>query len=468
MICYSVLLAAVLAGLIVPLSTSMVTRNTQAMFIDRLNDTDRFASLADPAMRTGHVTALAMELRQYHEIYGIDVLIVDRDGVSVLEQGDGHAAGDATLRQHVDEALSGERHDMSGPIWPWEGGPLVVDAPIGHGGEIIGGVLTVSPVRGLQLAGWRYLSVLAACGLLVMIAGFAVGQPLVRWILRPVHDLDAMVSVLPEQLDRSRAAGSGPPELQRLVTSVNRMADRITELVDRQGSFVSFAGHQLRTPLASLRIALDNLAPPAGEHDRSHEIAVQEADRSAAIIDSLLAYAGANARAAEATVLDAVPAVAALVEARRPVAAAGGAELVLRAAGPRYVRVARAVLDQAVDVLIDNALKYGVTRTRILVEISAPDPGWVEVSVEDDGVGIPDAELVHAVEPFWRHSAQQVHDGIGLGLSIIDSLVNASGGALRLQPARPHGLRATVRLPAAEPSAGPVAEVADADTEIIR
>ncbi|WP_080128068.1 MULTISPECIES: HAMP domain-containing sensor histidine kinase [unclassified Actinoplanes] len=449
MSCYSVLLAAVLTGLIVPLAISTVTRDTQAMFIDRLNDTDRLASLADPALRTGHITALSMELRQYHQIYGVDVLLVDRDGVTVLEQGDGQVASRAMLRRYVDEALTGERHDVSGAIWPWRDQPLVVATPIGRGGEIIGGILTISPVRGLQLEVWRYLAVLAACGVLAMIAGIAVGQPLVRWILRPVYDLDAMVTSLPEQLHRSRAAESGPPELQRLAASVNQMADRITELIDRQGSFVSYAGHQLRTPLASLRIALDNLAPAPGKRDRSHEIAVQEADRSAAIIDSLLAYASANARAAAATEIDAVPAIEAWVAARQPMAEAARVQLVCRAAGPRWVRVAPSVLDQAVEVLVDNAVKYGETRTRIFIEVAAPEPGWVEVSVEDDGVGIPDDELLHAVEPFWRHPSRQVHDGSGLGLSIIGALVTASGGELQLAGVRPHGLRATVRLPAA-------------------
>jgi signal transduction histidine kinase len=455
MLCYSALLAAVLVGLVVPLASSTITRKTQAVFIDRLDDANRFASLADTALRSNRSAALAMELSQYHATYGIDVLVVDRNGVTVLAEGGSRALSGPAVRRSIQLTLSGERSGVNGPLWPWQSGPLIVAEPVGHGGEIIGGVLTVSPVPALQASGWRCLGLLSLCGTLVMMAGLAVGQPLVRWILRPVADLDATVSALPKRDGRPRllTPASGPPELRRLVASVNRMGDRITELTDRQASFVSYAGHQLRTPLASLRIALDNLAPPAGESDRSHEIAVLEAERSAAIIDSLLSYASANARAADAHVIDAVRAARELVAARQPVAEAAGVPLDCVGAGPRWVMVAPTVLEQAVDVLVDNALRHGETSTRIRVEVAQPDPGWVEIAVSDDGIGLPEEALARAAEPFWQHPGRRADDGIGLGLTIIDALVRASGGGLRLSAAGPAGLRATVRLPAAP--AGP-------------
>jgi hypothetical protein len=216
MICYSVLLAAVLVGLIVPLSTSIITRNTQTMFIDRLNDTAQFAALAEFALRTGHTQAFAMDLRQYHASHGIDVLLVNRDGVIVMSQGAGLGLTRDALRGYIAEALSGERRGVDNPVWTWRTGPLVVAEPVGHGGEIIGGVLTISPVVGLPNSDWRSLGGLGVLGLLVMIAGFAMGEPITRWILRPLHDLDTMVSALPEGLDRARPAGttSGPPELR--------------------------------------------------------------------------------------------------------------------------------------------------------------------------------------------------------------------------------------------------------------
>src|SRR5687768_12025440 len=77
---YVSLLAAVLLGLDVPLGFTLTTRAAQEMFIDRLNDTERFASQAEPALRTGVAEALMAEIRQYDDILGIAVAVVRRDG----------------------------------------------------------------------------------------------------------------------------------------------------------------------------------------------------------------------------------------------------------------------------------------------------------------------------------------------------------------------------------------------------
>jgi signal transduction histidine kinase len=151
------------------------------------------------------------------------------------------------------------------------------------------------------------------------------------------------------------------------------MADRINEVIGRQRSFVSFAGHQLRSPLASLRIALDNIAPAPGERNRSYEIAVLEAERSAAIISALLDYAGVNARTTEVAVVDPVTALHDLVEARRPAAERAGVQLTLSGDGPLAVLVAPTLIDQAVDALIDNAVN---TESPDHVCISRFGRGW--------------------------------------------------------------------------------------------
>ena len=76
---YLTLLVAVLIGLDVPLAFTLASRTAQTMFIDRLNDTGRFASLAEPALRTGRLASLEAELRQYDEVFGIAVTVVGRE-----------------------------------------------------------------------------------------------------------------------------------------------------------------------------------------------------------------------------------------------------------------------------------------------------------------------------------------------------------------------------------------------------
>jgi K+-sensing histidine kinase KdpD len=79
------------------------------------------------------------------------------------------------------------------------------------------------------------------------------------------------------------------------------------------------------------------------------------------------------------------------------------------------------------------------------------DSAWVDIHVIDNGPGIPSDDLSEAAQPFWRATAHQNVDGAGLGVTIADALVTASGGRLELGPAQPHGLHARIRLPAAVP-----------------
>jgi K+-sensing histidine kinase KdpD len=79
--------------------------------------------------------------------------------------------------------------------------------------------------------------------------------------------------------------------------------------------------------------------------------------------------------------------------------------------------------------------------------------GWVDIHVIDNGPGLPEADLAQAAQPFWRSPGHQNVDGSGLGITVAEALVAASGGRLDLTPAQPHGLHARVRLPAV-PAAG--------------
>ena len=103
------LLVLVLGVLTVPLATAAASRDTQTMFLDRVNDTVRFASLAETALRTGQTSALRAELSRYEELFAIGVLIVGRDGEAVMASGPGVDLRDRSVRAKIDEGLSGNR-----------------------------------------------------------------------------------------------------------------------------------------------------------------------------------------------------------------------------------------------------------------------------------------------------------------------------------------------------------------------
>ena len=479
---YVTLLAAVLVGLNVPLAVTIAGNVGNRMFADRQGDTARFASLAEPALRNDQFGALGDELRQYDEMFGIAATVVGRDGRPVLASRSGVDLTDPRLREAVEAALSGQRADLPPRIWPWQREPMVVAEPVGAGGQVTGAALTVSPTWALNRAVWRSWALLAGVSALVLLAGAAAAAPLANWMLRPVQQLDQAAHALAAGRFADRALeGPGPPELRRLTISFNTMADRVATLVERQRSFVSYASHQLRTPLATLRLWVENLEPsvlPAGRGD--HRMVAAEIERMGSMCDALLTYARAEATADDIADVDAAEVADARVAIWSQAFSQAGIGLVRAGERRAPVRAAPQALDQALDALLSNAVKfvgreggrgepgggYGEPgrgrgepggRVVVLVDTVAArargSTGWVDIHVIDNGPGLPEADLAQAAQPFWRSPGHQNVDGSGLGITVAEALVTASGGRLDLMPAQPHGLHARVRLPAV-PAAG--------------
>lgn len=449
---YLLLLVLVLATLAVPLGTAIAARDTQQVFIDRQGDTVRFAALAERALRASELVALRAELETYHRVYGITAMVFDAEGALVAASGPPIDAPSARIAA----ALGGESTPFAGPAWPWDPTELVVAEPVGRGGEVLGAAVTISPtqrLRGRIARAWAVLGGLGVVGLLAS-AGSAV--PVSRWILGPVHDLDATAHELTAgHLDARAAADTGPPELRRLAHSFNQMADTVTGALAVQRAFVAHASHQLRNPLTALRLRVENLGDHIGAAGAAdHLAALEEASRLATILDALLALARAEGAAGALEVVDVAGLADQRVAAWEPVARAGGLHLMRRSGcghvtGTVAVAAAPGTLDQALDALIDNALKFAGPGATVEVRVDRPRPeGPVEVHVVDSGPGLGPADREQALERFWRAGAHQNVDGSGLGLSIVAVLVEASGGRLDLLAREPHGLDARIRLPA--------------------
>jgi len=469
---YVTLLAAVLVGLNVPLAIALANNVGNQMFVDRQGDTARFASLAEPALRTNQTIALADELRQYDEMFGIAAVIVTRDAHPVIASRGGIDVTDGRMREQIDAALSGQRTEPGSTLWPWQDAPLVVAEPVGRGGEIFGAALTVSPTDALTAATWRRWALLAAVSAVVLLAGVAAAAPLANWMLRPVQQLDEAAHALAagrfgaagepnrnrsgaaREANRNRSGdrpltATGPPELQRLTASFNAMAERVTTVIERQRSFVSYASHQLRTPLATLRLWVENLEPsvmPAGRED--HRMVSEEIERMGSMCDALLTYARAEATADDVADVDAAEVADARVAIWSQAAEAAGVRLIRAGELRAPVRAAPQALDQALDALLSNAVKFVGRGNQVVVLVDTPSRRWVDIHVIDDGPGIPSADLEQATQPFWRSASHQNAEGAGLGVTIADALVTASGGRFDLMPAQPRGLHARVRLPA--------------------
>ncbi|MET7418435.1 HAMP domain-containing sensor histidine kinase [Dactylosporangium sp. NPDC005555] len=448
---YLLLLLLVLAALEVPFALSIAGRDTQQVVADRLADATRFATLAEPALRTkGKTTELAAEFARYYQVYGIAVIVVNQDAFDVVSSRPSVDLADKAVQRQTRRALEGREASDDGTIWPWRLEPFVVAVPVGRGGEVIGAVVTVSPV-GARAAGVRTTwSVLAVGGLVVLFAGIVAAWSLARWTLRPVAELDAAAHELGAGDYAARVpAADGPPELRRLGSAFNEMAATVADSLERQRAFVSHASHQLRNPLTAVRLRVEDLGadltdPQAVE---GHRLALEEVERLGEVLDSLLALARAERGRFELADIDAGEVAWARVVAWQPVAARK--TITLRYVRPPHSLKARAVttaLDQALDALIDNAVKFSAEGSTVTVRPVA-DEGGVAVHVLDTGPGLTEQQRELATERFWRAPGTQNVDGSGLGLPIVAVLVEASSGRLDLLANEPSGLHARLWFP---------------------
>jgi signal transduction histidine kinase len=291
--------------------------------------------------------------------------------------------------------------------------------------------------------------------LLMAVATYIV----VALTLRPVAELrhGAAEITAAGLADQRLPVSSAQDEIHRLAVTLNAMLDRIDAATKRQRTFVGDAAHELRSPLASLRVQLEvaqRLGPEEDLPTLVDEVLV-DVERLDRLVDDLLALArqdeagGAVRRREPVDMDDLVRTVAAgYLHARVPVA--------VTQSSPAIVDGDPDGLRRVVINLVDNAVRHARTEVSLTLETGtlAGRP-TVTVRVTDDGAGIPAGERERVFDRFYRLQASRSREsgGTGLGLPIVRDLVRAHGGTVRLttRPDGASGLQATVILPAAPP-----------------
>ncbi|MGC4896212.1 sensor histidine kinase [Micromonospora sp. DT31] len=456
-ISYLLLMVLVLLALETPLAATLASRETDRVRADRLADATRFASLAGPALRGGSPGPLDGELAAYDALYGISAAVVDRERRTVVASSGwepGSGAGPA-----LDTALSGQQFSAPESILPWAGEPVVTAVPISDGGEVLGAVVTSSPADDVRRSVTQWWLALAGVGLLAVLACVSTAFGLAGWVLRPVTELDTVTHEIAEGRRTARVRPRlGPPELRRLATSFNDMADAVSDVMDRQRAFVAHASHQLRNPLTALRLRVEELGPSLADPDGrlEHLLALEETDRLATVLDALLTLARAEREENQRVTVDATAAAASRVAAWKPLARHRAVVLRLDATDtPAYTRTVPTAIDQALDALIDNAVKFSGTGGEVTVAVRPAD-GGTTLTVSDTGPGMTASQLDQATERFWRAPDAQNVEGAGLGLTIAAVLVDASDGRLTMRRGEPRGLVAELWFPASDEDPGVV------------
>ncbi|WP_134665927.1 MULTISPECIES: HAMP domain-containing sensor histidine kinase [unclassified Amycolatopsis] len=450
------LVALLVFGLGIPLALSIASSLQQKLFLDRLTDTSRFASLAQRPLLDNELGLLEPKLRRYTEVYGVKVVVVNQDGEPVLSSVGG-AVDRTAIRVPVNEALAARPPEAGPLLMPWASKPLVLAEPILIDGEVRGAVVTESATDHVrtQLL-WQWL-LLAACALVAFGLALLVALPVVRWTLRPVRRLDEATGALVASVVSGREAepvgeSGGPPELRQLGRSFDRMAASVSEALAAQRAFVADASHQLRNPLTALKIRLGNLDGQVTDEAAAADLEAAQVDakRLNQILDELLSMARAESAGGELVSEDLAEVIADRVADWSVVGAAR--EVSLESAvdvdGARVLVPPRG-LEVVLDALLDNALKFSPSGTSVEVAASVAEDR-VTVSVRDHGPGLREDELERAVDRFWRSTAHQNVPGSGLGLAIVTEIVRHSGGEIQLSLPEGGGLRIAMDFPVEE------------------
>ncbi|GHC18370.1 two-component sensor histidine kinase [Kushneria pakistanensis] len=283
--------------------------------------------------------------------------------------------------------------------------------------------------------------------LILPLLGFALWW-VIRRGLRPIDNLSAEVARRYHQ-DLTPIEQAPPQELWGLRDSLNAFIERLRMALDRERRFTADAAHELRTPLAGLKIHLDNARASEQDYQSSLDKARQGIERLQRVVDQLLTLARVErSPQRQQDVVDLYPIASQLAGEMWPLASHRQQQLEMSGLSALEVRADPTELGVLLRNLLDNALRYTPDGGTVMLHLDRIQ-GQPMIQVIDDGPGVPAESLEKITERF--HRANQRMTGSGLGLSIVKQLTQRQQATLVIHNREPHGLIVTVTWPPLQP-----------------
>ncbi|MET0749016.1 MAG: HAMP domain-containing sensor histidine kinase, partial [Rhizobium sp.] len=313
------------------------------------------------------------------------------------------------------------------------------------------------PERFRLLVRQALMLALAIMGVGALVIWFGIGRNALRRIDRMT---DASRKIMAGDLSQRLPVGGSGDEFDRMSDSLNTMLERIEKLNEGLRQVSDNIAHDLKTPLTRLRNkAADALHFDSEDRRRmALEGIIAESDQLIRTFNALLMISRveAGAVAAEMTTVDLSAIVADTAELYEPVAEDAGLVLTADIEPSLEIQGNRELIGQALFNLIDNAIKYapgGAGRPDVVLKLHRGAEG-VSLCVADHGPGVPAEKREDVVKRFFRLDESRSKPGTGLGLSLVEAVMELHGGALQLADTDPdnpaaHGLTATMVFPTA-------------------
>ncbi|WP_101255040.1 sensor histidine kinase [Streptomyces barkulensis] len=293
-------------------------------------------------------------------------------------------------------------------------------------------------------------SLMALLGLAV--AAFAFGYVMAGRVLSPLERITRTAQrVAGSDLHRRIELDGPDDELKELADTFDQMLDRLDRAFTAQQRFVANASHELRTPLAINRTLLEvQLSDPGASPElvQLGKTLLATNERSEQLVEGLLLLARSENEIVDRKPVDLAEVASQAVEQARGEAEEGGVEL-RGVRQPAYVQGSGVLLERVALNLVQNAVRYNVPGDGWVSVDTRAQPGQAVLVVENTGPVVPAYEVDNLFEPFRRLRTERTGSdkGVGLGLSIVRSVVRAHGGAVTARPREEGGLVVRVTLP---------------------
>jgi len=453
-------------------ASSLITLVGDYLFDDHMRQdrvkTDRFAVEAEGLYQTGQIVALQRLLESSGGELGGRLMVLDGSG---KVQADSYAEllGARLELPEVISILTGQETAGYGVhkteesavgaslLQAFEPAALWVScssAALTQNGEITGVLLFSSPIQGMMARLLMLQERMVMYFLIAAAVSVVVALVFSRVITRPIAALTRSIQRMGRGDLSVRVPETGSGELKRLAHTFNAMSEKL-ELFDKsRNQFVSNASHELKTPLATMKILLESMIyQPEMELDLRSEFLTdvnKEIDRLNLIISDLLTLVSMDSKTMRLNretvslsqiVNDAIHRLAPVAERRHQ-------EIKLHLSDNCEMYADSAKLIQVVYNLLDNALKYtqegGVIRVRLVR--SGRD---AILTIADNGPGIPKTDQAHIFDRFYRVDKARGRDtgGTGLGLAIVHQMVLMHGGSVTVDSEEGNGAIFTIELP---------------------
>lgn len=446
--------SALIAALLILMNTYPLLMSQNLMFRSQQTALANQAVVITNALTTAdQLTPAGVEqsLSQVEDLNVQRILITDGAGLVLYDSQENGVAGKYALTGEVVAALRGNDAFSSAyqdglfssrGAWPVMNRNRVVGAVCLYETDGDQGALLGELQRNLRL-----ISVVVCLAVLALFGAFST------FLSRRVRTLLGGIRTVREGEYTHRISMSGHDELAQLAEEFNQLTGRLQVNEEERRRFVSDASHELKTPLAAIRLLTDSILQTENiDRETAREFVTdigQEAERLSRITEDLLRLTRLDSNVLERpVVVDALPVLEQVMRMMSLVAQEKGTELTYRAEGTCTMLATRDEIHQIIYNLTDNAVKYTPPGSTVQVSLFR-EGDQVVLTVEDNGAGIPEEDLPRIFERFYRvdKARSRAAGGTGLGLAIVRDTVEKRGGTVEAANRPGGGAVFTVRWP---------------------